>query len=104
MEKSYGQLSLKERIEIYRLRADGKSLRFIANTVGRNVSTISRELERNAKSCKNWNSGYDPERAQNLTSRRRARGRPNKLQDGWLWRTANRSSVTSRYIVTFIGA
>jgi IS30 family transposase len=44
---TYGQLGLTERIEIYRLHADGKSLRFIARE--RSVSTISRELKRNSK-------------------------------------------------------
>ncbi len=46
MGTSYGQLGLKERIEIYRLRADGKSLDFIAKALARHKSTISRELQR----------------------------------------------------------
>ena len=80
MEKGYGQLDLKERIEIYRLHADGKSPMFIANVIGRNVSTIGRELKRNGKSCHNWRRGYDPLRATALAKRRRARGRPYKLE------------------------
>ena len=81
MERSYKQLSLKERIEIYRLHADGKSLRFIAGEISRSVATISRELQRNGKPCKNWPEGiYDPERAVKLTARRRARGKPYKLE------------------------
>ena len=49
MGTSYGQLCLKERIEIYRLLADGKSLNFIATRLGRRASTISRELKRTSQ-------------------------------------------------------
>ena len=81
MEKrSYEQLDLRERIEIYRLHADGKSLRFIARTLQRNVATISRELKRNSKASKKWSGGYDPQRAQELMLRRHARGRAHKLE------------------------
>ena len=81
MEKRrYEQLSLRERIEIYRLHADGKSLRFIARALERNVATISRELKRNSKASKQWSGGYDPQRAQQLMRRRHARGRAHKLE------------------------
>jgi IS30 family transposase len=81
MEKrSYEQLSQAERNEIYRLQADGKSLRFIAGALDRNVSTISRELKRNGKASKKWAGGYDPQRAQELMLRRHARGRAHKLE------------------------
>jgi IS30 family transposase len=80
MGKRYGQLGLTERIEIYRLHADGKSLRFIAHALDRSVSTISRELKRNSKTSKKWTGGYDPQRAQELTLRRHARGRAHKLE------------------------
>jgi IS30 family transposase len=80
MEKrSYEQLDLRERIEIYRLQAEGKSLRFIAGVLGRNVATLSRELKRNSKASKKWPGGYDPQRAQELMLRRHARGRAHKL-------------------------
>jgi len=79
-KRSYEQLDLTERVEIYRLHADGKSLRFIAGAVGRSVSTISRELQRNSKASKQWAGGYDPQRAQELTRRRHARGRAHKLE------------------------
>jgi len=69
-KRSYEQLSLRERIEIYRLHADGKSLRFIAGVVERNVATISRELKRNSKASKKWTGGYDPQRAQTKSGRR----------------------------------
>jgi IS30 family transposase len=80
MDKVYRQLSLKERIEIYRLHADDKSARFIAKAIGRAVSTISRELLRNSKASRRWPGGYEPERAQWLSETRRARGRPYKLE------------------------
>jgi IS30 family transposase len=81
MEKrKYEQLGLRERIEIYRLHADGKSLRSIAGVLGRSPATISRELKRNGKASKQWTGGYDPERAQQLMLRRHARGRAHKLE------------------------
>jgi len=43
----YKQLNLSERISIYSLHEQGKTLRDIAKTVGRNIGTISRELKRN---------------------------------------------------------
>ena len=76
----YGQLGLKERIEIYRLHADGKSRRMIARILGRNASTVSRELRRNSKPSHQWAGGYDPQRAQQLMQRRHARGRAHKLE------------------------
>jgi IS30 family transposase len=72
--RTYGQLSLTERIEIYRLHADGKSLRIIAKALMRSPSTISRELKRNGS------DGYAPERAQSRYVRRHARGRRHKLE------------------------
>ena len=71
--KQYGRLSLSERIEIYRLHADGKSLRFIAKSINRSASTISRELRRNGQ------DGYDPQRAHARYRRRHARGRAHKM-------------------------
>lgn len=44
---NYSHLSFEERKEIYQLRASGHSLEFIARYLGRNRSTISRELSRN---------------------------------------------------------
>jgi IS30 family transposase len=71
MGQYYGQLSLDERIEIYRLLADGISLQKIAKTLGRAASTISRELERNSKRTRTWSGGYKPARAHQLAERRR---------------------------------
>jgi IS30 family transposase len=71
MGRCYGQLSLKERVEIYRLHAGGKSQNQIASSLGRAPSTISRELRRNSKPTKVWSGGYEPVRAQQLADRRR---------------------------------
>ena len=71
MGRHYGQLSLEERIEIYRLHAGGISRRSIAQALGRAASTISRELRRNSLNTKAWTQGYAPVRAQGLAERRR---------------------------------
>ena len=71
MGEDYGQPSLEERIEIYRLHAAGKSRRSIATGLGRSASTISRELRRNSVRTKAWPGGYEPVRAHHLAERRR---------------------------------
>ena len=71
MGQCYGQLSLEERVEIYRLHADGKSQNQIASALERAPSTISRELRRNSQPSKVWNGGYKAVRAQQLAERRR---------------------------------
>src|SRR3954454_21356590 len=71
MGRRYGKLSLEERVEIYRLHADGKSQNKIASALDRHPSTISRELRRNAQPTRVWKAGYAPVRAQQLAERRR---------------------------------
>ena len=71
MGQCYGQLSLEERVEIYRLHAGGKSQNQIAFALDRSASTISRELRRNSRPTKVWAGGYEPVRAQQLAERRR---------------------------------
>ena len=71
MGQCYCQLSLEERIEIYRLHAAGESMRMIARSLKRDVSTISREVARNGLATKVWPGGYAPARAQKLAERRR---------------------------------
>lgn len=74
MGKCYGQLSLDERIEIYRLHKAAMSGRRIAKEIGRNHTTISRELRRNAKPTKAWPRGsYHALRAQERAELRRRR-------------------------------
>ena len=71
MGQCYGQLSLEERVEIYRLHAGGKSQNQIASALYRAPSTINRELRRNSRPTKVWRGGYEPVRAQQLAERRR---------------------------------
>jgi IS30 family transposase len=71
MGQCYGQLSLEERIEIYRLHAAGRSQNKIASALDRAPSTINRELRRNSRPTKVWRGGYEPVRAQQLAERRR---------------------------------
>src|SRR5258708_20195212 len=71
MGQCYGQLSLEERVEIYRLHAGGRSQNEIASALDRAPSTISRELRRNSRPSKVWTGGYEPVRAQRLAERRR---------------------------------
>jgi len=80
MGRCYGQLSLDERIEIYRLHEAGISRRRIAEALGRDPSTISRELRRNSKPTKAWpKGGYHAVRAQERAKLRRQRYRRFKL-------------------------
>jgi transposase, IS30 family len=67
----YGQLSLKERLLIGHLHADGLSKTQIGRRLGRSPSTICRELERNSKATRVWPGGYDAARADALADRRR---------------------------------
>ena len=67
----YEQLALSERIEIYRLRCEGRSLRAIASALSRSPSTICREIRRNGRKTKAWPGGYRPDRAEALAARRR---------------------------------
>jgi len=69
-------LSAEERIVIADLRREGRSLRSIAAELGRDVSTISREVRRNAHP----DSGhYRPHAAQDRADARRARPKTGKI-------------------------
>ena len=66
----YNHLSKEERDRLSLFKASGMSLRGIANQLGRNVSTVSRELKRNAAPV---NDGYYlPHRAQERADLRKA--------------------------------
>jgi IS30 family transposase len=71
MAKRYEQLSLRERVELYRLHKEGLSMRAVATALDRSPSTISRELRRNSENTKAWCAGYEPVRANSLAQRRR---------------------------------
>lgn len=67
-------LSLQDREQIYALHQTGESMNAIARTMGRAVSTISRELKRN-----NGPLGYQPYSAHWQSVARRPRPKPSKL-------------------------
>ncbi len=72
-----GHLILQERELLYRLLKKGKSKTETAEVMGRDRSTIYRELSRNTR-----RGDYEPELAQRLADRRRwACRRPRKLDD-----------------------
>lgn len=67
----YQRLGLAEREELSRGLACGRAYREIARRLGRHVSTVSREVRRNAA----WVSGYRATEAQGRAIRRRRRRR-----------------------------
>lgn len=77
MKKPYKHLSLREREKLFGWRKEGLSLREVARRLGRDVSTLSRELKRNAPPIRK--GYYLPAKAQvrankrNTLSRTRAR-------------------------------
>lgn len=71
MGTKYQQLTVEERVELYRLIKAGLSLRSIAKILRRSPGTLSRELKRNSASTKVWSGGYEPVRANELAQRRR---------------------------------
>jgi IS30 family transposase len=77
MKKTYKHLSLREREKLYGWKKAGLSLRETARRLGRDVSTLSRELKRNAPPLRT--GYYLPARAQvralkrSIKSRTRAR-------------------------------
>jgi IS30 family transposase len=71
MAKRYGQLTLEERIKLDLMRKEGKSNRAIAAALGRDPSTIGRELRRNSRATKQYPASYEPKRAEERAERRR---------------------------------
>ena len=69
MGKQYDQLDIDERYELYRLHEAGKGVREIGRLMGRSVSTISRELQRNVLP----RGGYKPGSADRMALSRRRR-------------------------------
>ncbi len=79
---SYTHLTPTERGQIQAFREEGESLGAIAQRLGRDKSTLWRELRRNARA-----SGYDAHRAQQHYHQRRQECRPTKrLAHLALWR------------------
>jgi len=73
---SYTHLTPIERGQLYAWRDEGMTMTNIAGRLGRDKSTISRELRRNVT-----RKGYDPQRAQEQYQRRRQACRPAKRLD-----------------------
>jgi IS30 family transposase len=71
MSKSYTQLSFEDRVKVDLMRKEGKSMRAIATALGRSASTISRELARNSRATNQYPAGYEAQRAEARTHRRR---------------------------------
>ena len=70
MSKSYQQLTEEERIEIYAMRQEGKSIAQIAQALGRDRSTINREINRNS-----GQRNYRPKQAHRKAQERRTNKR-----------------------------
>lgn len=71
MRRTYKQLSSEERDRLSLLKIQGKTLREIAGLIGRDVSTVSRELKRNSRP---FHADYLPHRAQEQADARKAIG------------------------------
>lgn len=79
--KQYTQLTQEERYQIYILKKAGFTQREIADLLGRDKSTICRELQRNT-----GGRGYRPQQAQRLAEERRTeKYRPRIGTRLWCW-------------------
>ena len=67
--RTYHQLTREQRYQIYALKKMGHSLSEIAEVLGVNKSSVSRELKRNS-----GKRGYRPQQAQALALERRSKG------------------------------
>ena len=72
----YHHLSQEERYIVATMRSSGKSVRAVAQELGRAPSTISRERKRNAT---RHDGGYRPEKAQGYAKTRRKKSKKQKL-------------------------
>lgn len=67
---SYIHLTIEERASISHLHKQGVSIRQIAKAIGRNPSTIKRELDRNYTPSKYSNQDYFPQSSQKRYQKR----------------------------------
>jgi IS30 family transposase len=74
MGARYGQLTDEERIEMYAMRQAGRSQNAIARALGRDKSTVSREIRRNR-----GQRGYRPKQAHQMAHQRREKPRTHKM-------------------------
>src|SRR3989344_812595 len=80
-KRKFEQLTDKKRWKLHELRGQGCSMRTCARELGVNVSTVSRELDRNAAEVGGGNV-YLPDHAILCTKGRRARCHPHvKMND-----------------------
>lgn len=78
----YHHLSIEEREDVMFLRGQGKGVREIARAIGRDKSTVSRELRRNSCAASTASPWYRASTAQRrYESRRRSCRRPRLLDD-----------------------
>lgn len=76
--KRYRQLTQIQRYQIYALKLKGHFLVEIAEVIGVNKSTISREIQRNQSQ-----RGYRPQWAQHLAKQRKRKRKPRITEQGW---------------------
>jgi IS30 family transposase len=76
--RTYTQLTQEQRYQIYALKKMGHNQTEIANCIGVDKSTISRELKRNQ-----GRRGYRPKQAHNLAMSRRKKGQGRIQADTW---------------------
>lgn len=79
----YSQLTEPERYTLGVLKRQGMTGRAIARILGRNPSTISREIRRNA--CHATDGAYRPSKAQERTNGRRRRTRQVRQHDAQVY-------------------
>jgi IS30 family transposase len=79
MGRTYSQLSLEERIELYHLLESGHNRSEIARRLGRHRSTIGREIDRNGQTRAKRKGVYAPVEADRRAHGRRRRDRRYKL-------------------------
>jgi IS30 family transposase len=87
-------LDRDERYEIARLHDGGLSVRAIARQLGRQPSTVSRELRRNRDSR---TGRYQPERADRLAWERQQRPKPSKIAGCSALRVVVQGMLNKRY-------
>jgi IS30 family transposase len=76
--RTYRQLTQVQRYQIYALKKTGHSHTEIAEVIGVDKSTVSRELKRNRGGC-----GYRPQQAHSLAMERRQKGVPRITPETW---------------------
>ncbi len=74
MGHRYRHLTKEDRIVIRTLLQEGKSRQYIADVIGRDLSTLKREIRRNS-----GKRGYRPKQAQQKADERRRKPRTRKM-------------------------